>query len=338
MATGGNLQTQPAAQTGSQVGEGAEKLFVNGINSRDLDSLLTSALGLEEPSTPPEEQPADAGDTPEEQQTESKPDESAETPVSEPEPEAQENADETTPKSEEQGEDSDEPEWFQKRINKLTRARREAEERVERLESQIRELQEKTPEPAAQVESSSPFSSVWDEKSWSAEMNKALAIEEWCEDHPEGGELGGRELTAEQVKQVARNVRRAMRVDAPARKEFIRQHSELDPVATSIYPWWNDRSSELHNMAQNLVREFPALKTRPDYKIIVGDYILGLKTRMSAANGKKAAPQPAPKPAPRQPAKPVAAAPKVDQAAVEREAMKKRFIAKGDVMSLAELL
>jgi len=76
----------------------------------------------------------------------------------------------------------------------------------------------------------------------------------------------------------------------------------MEQVATKEYPWWKDKASRDRQIAETFLKAFPEIQKFPDYKMVIGDYISGVKARESKAKTSgvinKAPSQPRPSSAP----------------------------------------
>jgi len=342
MAKRKTTDTVTAQSTGESAPSlGASQTFHNGITAGDLDNLLARGLGVEEQTetvsedggddTPPVAEPVSESET---QET------SAEV------VETQDDPDEILALGgEEKGQEdeessADEPEWFKKRMAKMTRARREAEERAVQLEREIEELRgELVSSTRKTPDADIPFAHILTEDQLEAEKAKAEEVLDWCEDNRDGVVVDDKEFTAEDVANIRRNARQALRSGLPARAKYLREEGQMKALVDAAYPWWNDRSSGPVNAAQEVLKMFPEAKRHPAYKLLIGDMLYGRAMRerkmAEAAAGKK--PQSI-KPAPPQPSAPAARPAPVDKSAGQRAAALKRLSETGSHADLAALL
>lgn len=272
-------------------------------------------------------------------------------------PSQEENPDATDPSADQEAEEdlsqSDtteeseqpEPEGIQKRINKLTAQKKEAQEALEAvrkeaeaLKAKLTELETKQPEQQIQpVSADSPFSDVWDASKLVDERAKARNLKRWCEDHAEGAVVGDKEYSAEDVRAIKRRVEDAIEDHIPQREAFLREFQQIKPIAEQIYPFWKDSQSIQYAEAQQVLRMFPAMGNTPAYQVAIGDYLAGKRARLAAATA-AAKPKPATKTAPKQPGPAKAMPAKADQKAKGVESASKQFFGRKDEASLAQLL
>lgn len=242
-------------------------------------------------------------------------------------------------------EDRDEEEslGFRKRIDKLTRQKKEAMEKAEALERELNEAKQKldqaqtTERPVAIASSQDPFADVWDEGKLNDEYSKARNLRRWCEDNSDGCEVEGREYSADDIKQIKRRVEDALDLHIPNRARFLQSYKQIKPIAEQLYPFWKDRTSTQYTEAQQVLRQLPQLSQLPEYQVLVGDFLEGRRLRLERESGKAKAPAPM-KRAPSQPGKPTAAPVKKDPATAQRDAARSKFLKTGSVSELAQIL
>ena len=112
-------------------------------------------------------------------------------------------------KTEDQAEE--EPSGYRKRIDKLTRQKREALEKADELERELNETktkleQNQSERPVPVVNQTDPFADVWDAKKLDDEWTKARDLKRWCEDNIDGCEIGDKEYSSSEIKQIKRRV------------------------------------------------------------------------------------------------------------------------------------
>jgi hypothetical protein len=299
-----NTNTQPDA--GSQEAESTPVANNLGrIDEHSLADFVKSNFLNEEEAAPAKEEQAKA-------------DVDTEEPITDSEVEAEAEADQSTDE-EGEPEESSLSRGVQKRINKLVAAKKAAqaqlEEREARLAQMEREMQalKSVPQTSAPTVSDAieALSSV---QEVNAEFQRALYVLDWCEDNPDGGVItdpqGNQvELDNHQVRDMRKLARRRKEIELPARLQYLNQKSQIEPVLTAKHPWMRKPESEEYRVAQQVLRDFPEVKRRPDHMHLVAALIEGLKVFAERDSGKaKVAPI---KRAPAQPS--VKAPPKVDK-------------------------
>jgi hypothetical protein len=233
---------------------------------------------------------------------------------------------------------------FRKRIDKLTRQKKEALEKAEALERELNDaktkLEQSSAERPAPIQSAAdPFADVWEVSKLNDEWTKARNLKRWCEDNIDGCEIEGKEYSAEDVKQIKRRVEDAIDLHIPNRARFLQNYQQIKPIAEQLYPWWKDRSAAEYTEAQAVLRQLPQIASLPEYQVLVGDFIAGRKLRLAqeSAKGKPSATRPMAK-APSQPGRPTAIPAKKDAAKVGLEAAKSKFTKSGTTTELAQVL
>jgi hypothetical protein len=177
----------------------------------------------------------------------------------------------------------------QKRIDKLTAKRREAEAKIAELEAKVKQMEEKetdTSTPKNYKDQANPYSNLNSRAEIEAEIAQARQVRRWCEENADGvvitDENGNDKIySTEDVRRIKLNAMDALDEHLPKRAQYITAKEQIDKVAESEYKWYKDRSSKELQIAQNFIKAFPEITRFPDYKIVVGDYIRGMKARES---------------------------------------------------------
>ena len=289
-----NLDTTQPDSTGqeAEVKPVADKL---GLSQDGLKGLIDSFLNEEEQSAPAQAEQKD-------------------------EPEEPGVSDDTTDQSEEE---SDQPEadesslskGVQKRINKLVAAKKAAQAELDAQKETLAKLQAeldsaKNSAPAKTPEVSDFVASLESPQKVKEEYDKALEVILWCEENADGGVIphNGQEieLTAAEVRAMKRTAIKRKEIELPNRMQYLQQQIEADQAAVKDFPWYNNPASEEYQFSQAVIKEFPEIKRRPDYKHVVGLLALGakayneMKAKKPAAPIKRAPVQPAVKAPPAQ--------------------------------------
>jgi len=178
----------------------------------------------------------------------------------------------------------------QKRIDKLTKKRREAEELAEslkeekaRLESELEKRSviklEPTPEdPLADMESIDELD---------AKVSAAKKVRAWALANPDGATVTSPDGTeryvdrSEMQKYIAQTD--ALLTDhAPARRQYLAERAQILPEARKTYPALFKSGSPEHKVMTDTLKAVPALKRLPGYEMVIGDAIVGMNARLSA--------------------------------------------------------
>jgi len=299
-----NTNSQPDA--GSQE-EGSTPVALGRLDEYSLADFVKSNFLDEEGAAPAKE----------EQQAE--PEAETEEPIVDSEVEAEEEADQSTDEEGEPEEESSLSRGVQKRINKLVAAKKAAqaqlEEREARLAQMEREIQalKSVPQTSAPVVSDA-IQALNSPEEVNAELERAIHVLDWCDDNPDGGVITDSdgnevELDVQQVRAMKKLARRRKEIELPSRLQYLNQKSQVEPILATKHPWMRKPESEEYKVAQQVLRDFPEVKRRPDHMHLVAALIEGLKV-MAERDSVKHKPQPI-KRAPAQPS--VKAPPKVDK-------------------------
>jgi hypothetical protein len=300
-----NTNTQPEAGT-QEAGSTPVANNLGRIDEYSLADFVKSNFLNEEGAVPAKE----------EQQAE--PEAEADEPIVDSEVEVEGEADQSTDE-EGEPEESSLSRGVQKRINKLVAAKKAAqaqlEEREARLAQMEREIQAlKSVPPPSVPDISDAVQALNSTEEVNAEFQRASYVLDWCEDNPDGGVIidpqGNEvELDVQQVRAMKKMARRRKEVELPARFQYLNQKSQIEPVLATKHPWMRKPESEEYRVAQQVLRDFPEVKRRPDHMHLVAALIEGLKVLAERDSGKtKVTPI---KRAPAQPS--VKAPPKVDK-------------------------
>lgn len=231
------------------------------------------------------------------------------------------------------------PKGVKKRIDKLSAKRREAEAEVERLKSEVERLSQEANKPAQTPKSDNPYSNLKTLEEVNREAEQAKQIRRWCEMNPDGATVTGAngeevDYSAEEVRRIKIKALDALEEHLPARAKYIENYSQIEQVATKEYPWWKDRSSNERQIAESFLKHFPEITRFPDYKMVLGDYIRGVKSREASS---KKAPVVSNRTAPVQP-KRTATPPYVPEKEARAKEASKRFGANGNRDDLTSII
>jgi len=179
------------------------------------------------------------------------------------------------------------PKGVKKRIDKLSAKRREAEAEVERLKSEVERLSQEANKPAQTPKFDNPYSNLNTLEEVNREAEQAKQIRRWCEMNPDGAivnDANGNETeyTAEEIRKIKIKTLDALEEHLPARAKYLENYFQVEQVAAKEYPWWKDRTSSERQIADSFLKHFPEIARFPDYKMVLGDYIRGVKSREAA--------------------------------------------------------
>lgn len=279
------------------------------IKPLDLDQLITDAVGGEDDSTPPEgEEPEGAEEETVTQQGSAEPE--AEESDSQEQDEAEDQA-EGDPGEKSEGN----PEWFNRRIGKEVRKRKELEEKLQGRNQEFEDLQKENDMLREQGNAQAPVAAGENPLSKVDSMQKLeeqrqLAhgrmdfvdeVEEFLDDGDIDGaikkleaqevELGadredyGWEETAERearkvVKRVRNHARKSLDQWIPRQAQYIQYKDEASVVARDRYKWLGDPDSREMGVFNEAIKNVPLFKNFPDYELQVARYVRGTLLEM----------------------------------------------------------
>jgi len=199
--------------------------------------------------------------------------------------------------SEEEDSNEDVSRGVQKRIDKLTAKRKEAEEQLEALRKEVEDL--KTSQNNRKVEVETPdiqHSNLESIAEIEAEIAQARAVRNWAEQNADGftqTDENGNETYYDpaQVRQIKVNAMKAIEETLPKRYQYVQHRDSLEPIVVKEYPWWKDKTSPERIIADKFLASFPSIKKFPDYKMVIGDYIRGVRAREANLKGQKNVPK-----------------------------------------------
>lgn len=256
----------------------------------DIDSLLTRIPELKgvfgdsgEKAAPKEKEPSSEAETGtvEEIQEGLDPALPIEEVIEEPEPEPEEEG-----KPEKQ--DS-----VQKRIDKITAARRAAEEEATALKAELADLKAKHQAPPPVVPTAqNPLANVETNEELSRRVGLSRQAKSWAIQHLDGGEIqlddgSTKFLSGEQVKVLLSRAEEMLETHIPQRHQFLAQKADWDKQAKQAYPNLYKPGHKDNVEMNSWLTVFPECRRFPDIGIIVGDAILGRQLRLQREAAKK---------------------------------------------------
>lgn len=256
-------------------------------------------------------------------------------------PQAEDGDDVHSQEAQEDEVDSDLPKGVQKRIDKLTAKRKQAEEEVASLRQEMEALKQTMTEAqqaSAQNETSvtdanNPFSTLKSKAEVDKEIEQARWLRYKCMENPQGFVLGETEYGSEDVSRMLVNATKAIEEHLPRQMARIDTESRIKPIAEAAYPWWKSPQSQEYQVAQQILRTAPELKKFPDWQIWIGDAIAGMKMRESSNKSSQTQ-----KKAPVQPVRPTATPAKVSRTEASAKTAVTRFAKSTSADDLAKVL
>ena len=201
---------------------------------------------------------------------------------------------------EEEATDSENSEFqtkgVQKRIDKLTALRKQAEEQAEKLQREVESLKSKvesskSTEIVVKADEEIPYANLNSIAEIEQEIAQARSVRRWCEENSNGVVVQNAdgtetEYSYEDVKRIKLNAMDAMEEHLPKRLNYIQTKAKVDAVAYKEYPWLKDKSSKERQIAESFIKAFPQITRFPDYNVVIGDYIRGMQARENASKGR----------------------------------------------------
>lgn len=188
----------------------------------------------------------------------------------------------------------------QKRINKLVAAKKAAQAELDVQKTRLTQLEgelesARTSIPAKQPEVSDFVATLDTPKRVEEEYSKALEVLMWCEDNIDGGVIPmpngeEHELTATEVRAMKRTAMKRKEIELPQRMQYLQTQATADSQVVKDFPWFSNPASEEYQFTQQVLREFPEIKRRPDHKHVLGLLALGAKAYNEQKTKKVAAP------------------------------------------------
>ena len=188
----------------------------------------------------------------------------------------------------------------QKRINKLVAAKKAAQAELDTQKATLARLQSelesaKTSAPARQPEHSEFAASLQTFEKVKEEYDKAVEVILWCEDNADGGVIPlpngeEHELTSAEVRIMKRTAMKRKEVELPQRMQYLQSQTAAESQVVKDFPWYSNPASEEYQFSQSVIKEFPEIKRRPDWKHVVGLLALGAKAYNESKAKKTATP------------------------------------------------
>ena len=257
-------------------------------------------------------------------------------------PPAEDGEDEVHSQSaEDNGEDDNLSKGVQKRIDKLTAKRKQAEEEATRLRDEVDSLKQELSETKASGEAnktsvtdaSNPFASLNTKADVEKEVEQARWLRYKCMENPNGFVMGDTEYGPEDVSRMLVNATKAIEVHLPKQMSKIQTYEAVKPIAEAEYPWWKTPQAKEYQLAQQVINNFPQFKNHPDYMLFVGDYVRGFLARESKSPATGVM-----RKAPIQSVRPTAAPVKTSAKTASAKNAESRFVRSNNAENLAKVL
>jgi hypothetical protein len=262
----------------------------------DVMSISEALVGLDQPAPEAADQKTNA-----EEEKLSDNDESDESEAEKP---AEESEDEDA--EDEESEDDDAPvpqEKVQKRIDKLTAKRKEAEEKAQTLETEYSAAKTKLAELEAQVNEASrpvlqpsadnPLADVDTPEALEAKVKSAQEVRRWALKNSDGATVkrpDGSEVyvDSDAVKEYLLKADDVLTLHAPARQQWLAQRQPAVEAAKSLFPDIFTKGTALNTAYQATVKQAPELLKLPQVEYWVGLALYGEQQLMQKQEAQKA--------------------------------------------------
>jgi hypothetical protein len=267
------------------------------VEDFDVMSISEALVGLDQPAPEAADPKADA----EEKKLSDNTDESDESEAEKP---AEESEDEDA--KDEESEDDNAPvpqEKVQKRIDKLTAKRKEAEEKAQTLETEysaaktkLAELEAKVNEasrPVLQPSAENPLADVDTQEALEAKIKSAQEVRRWALRNSDGATVrrpDGTEVyvDADEVKNYLIKADDVIVTYAPARQQWLAQRQPAVEAAKNLFPDIFTKGTTLNTAYQATVKQAPELLKLPQVEYWVGLALYGEQQLMQKQEAQKA--------------------------------------------------
>ena len=214
-----------------------------------------------------------------------------------------ESEDDKSEDAEEQDEEDVPREKIQRRIDKLTAARKSAEEKATALAAEAEEAKAKNADYEAQLNEAArpvlsptadnPLADVDTQDALDAKIKSAQEVRRWALRNTDGATVkrpDGTEvyLDADQVKDYLIKSDDVLTLHAPARQQWLAQRQPALESAKSLFPDIFKKGTQMHQAFTATVKQAPELLKLPQAEYWVGLALLGEQTLM-AKQGAQAA-------------------------------------------------
>jgi len=190
-----------------------------------------------------------------------------------------------------EGEEDKSVKKLEKRIDKLTRRRKEAETAAESLRAENETLKAEVEKRSAiklEPTADDPLADMDSVEDLETKVSAAKKVRAWALQNPDGATVTNPDGTERYVDraEIARYIAQTdslLTDHAPARREYLRQREAILPEAKSTYPELFKTGSAEHKVLVDTLKQVPALKRLPGYEMVIGDAMLGMNVRLERA-------------------------------------------------------
>jgi hypothetical protein len=268
----------------------------NAASAAEIDDIvgISEALaGLEPVKTEPNDKLIDNDETESSESEDPNEDDAKEKDEEKSDPDSEEKEDD------EESDDEDETpgqEKVQKRIDKLTAKRKEAEEKAAALSTDYEQAKARLAELEAQVNESArpvlqptaenPLADVDTDDALDAKIKSAQEVRRWALRNTDGATVkrpDGTEVwvDSDEVKNYLLKADDVLTVHAPARKQWLAQRAPAVEAAKNVFPDIFKKGSPMNQAFQATVKQAPELLKLPQAEYWVGLALYGEQQLMS---------------------------------------------------------
>ncbi len=170
------------------------------------------------------------------------------------------------------------PKGVQKRLNKLTALRREAEERAKKLEEELESLKRQQATPVKPA-TNNPYAELDSEEKIKAEYERQRKIRLFCERYPDGyydGESDDKNVSKDEIAKAKVSALRAIEEFLPQQAQFVQSSREYKALARKEFPWLDDPTDTRASTAKKFIDAVPEIKKFPDYELYAAQLAMGM--------------------------------------------------------------
>lgn len=170
------------------------------------------------------------------------------------------------------------PKGVQKRLNKLTALRREAEERAKKLEEELESIKRQQATPTKPA-TNNPYAEMDTEEKLKAEYDRQRQIRLFCERYPDGyydDNNYEKNVSKDEIAKAKVAALRAMEEFLPQQAQYINSTKEYKNLARKEFPWLDDPTDSRASAARKFIDAVPEIKKFPDYEIYAAQLAMGM--------------------------------------------------------------
>lgn len=252
----------------------AEVLAALGLNENlEPISEPVATQGKAKPASPAGGANASAAD---DEQEEEQPEEESE--------QAQEERDEPEEEEQEEQEEEEQPARASKGISEMQR-------RIDKLTAKAKGLEAelaKASHPTLSPSEADPLSDLDSEAEVTQYLQRMKGMRRWALENLEGAEVldaNGNpvELSAKEVRARLAHAEEILQDHGPARLAYLRERSKYEEISRGEYPSLFESGSVDAKMMANFLALCPEMLRVPNYQMIIGDAIRGMRVRIANA-------------------------------------------------------